>query len=998
MSEYVTTEGEVYNNPNIPIGGDIYPNIHFINDSYFAPYIDETTGTWFQWDNLTSAFINTDIVADYSDVEAIRVANENTRISNENLRITQENQRVIDENIRLASELIRVSNENTRLLNESARKDAEDVRVIAENTRISNENIRIQSELDRISTENARVIAEQGRVSAEQIRISNENARILAEQSRVNDFNAIKSDYYDVVKSDAISATNTANNAASNANLATTNANLATTNANNAAQRAENATIEAENIADSKIDKTAIKQELGDSETDIMSQKAVTDEISTIEADIITNTNDIRTLENTLNSVNINQETIATVTGVDIVSLPKTAANTGMSVQLFGQSAENLVVNGDFRNGTTGFNTEFSVNSILNGNLINTGNGNNREPNLYKSIKLVDTNKYYIRTRARVTNSECIFLRQRFYGVLSPDYQINTPVQNKWYDFNRVVQATNEGNNPLYIMHNYTDSATANGKIAEVENFTLINLTATFGAGNEPTKEQCDAMFSDYFEGVKSVVPTGRIRSVGKNLLDSSKDRKKIYTGQADGLTTKQRYVFYDILIGGTRDSIINASNVNNYSIEGDKVIVSNKTGGYGVTFKFKAIAGKRYYRSAVLSSGFDGVGIAIFDKFGNLLVHSRDSYINAPVNSSFGVLCLTSNTFNTDITYTNVGVFETSLPTIYEPYKETNLYLTAPELQSNGTVKDEIRKGANGYELVKRVGVGTLGSELIANGVFATDTTWLKQTGWTISGGSANYDATTNLVNIRQSITLEENSFYEVKFTVLSGTARIEITSNAGGLIGCRPAANYATGSHIVRFKATATNGIAIFAYNTDTGTAFTLDNFSVKKIIASDGVISDKSVFTVLGSNIHYTLATPVITPISYGGVLNSAERGTVYHEPVIADAGVYSTNLAVQLTDYPITSFKSIRKYANGTYTELNTATAIIASDGLSFTHPDLVSGDLVMFTYAYNKESIGRSITLTHYDSRFVQADTANGKVYKIVPVVTNGVVSWTAVEV
>ena len=56
----------------------------------------------------------------------------------------------------------------------------------------------------------------------------------------------------------------------------------------------------------------------------IPKQKAVKDELLTIESDINTNTNDIRTLENTLNSANINQETTATVTGVDIVSLPKT--------------------------------------------------------------------------------------------------------------------------------------------------------------------------------------------------------------------------------------------------------------------------------------------------------------------------------------------------------------------------------------------------------------------------------------------------------------------------------------------------------------------------------------------------------------------------------------------------------------------------------------------------------------------------------------------------
>ena len=82
------------------------------------------------------------------------------------------------------------------------------------------------------------------------------------------------------------------------------------------------------------------------------------------------------------------------------------------------------------------------------------------------------------------------------------------------------------------------------------------------------------------------------------------------------------------------------------------------------------------------------------------------------------------------------------------------------------------------------------------------------------------------------------------------------------------------------------------------------------------------------------------------------------------LIADAGVYSTNLTVQLTDYPISTFESIRKYANGTYTELNIATAVIAGDGLSFTHPDLVSGDLVLFTYSYANESIGRSMTLSY----------------------------------
>ena len=57
------------------------------------------------------------------------------------------------------------------------------------------------------------------------------------------------------------------------------NAIQVTNDANTAAQRAEDAAIDAETIANSKIDKTAIKQVLGTSPTDVMSQKAITEAI-----------------------------------------------------------------------------------------------------------------------------------------------------------------------------------------------------------------------------------------------------------------------------------------------------------------------------------------------------------------------------------------------------------------------------------------------------------------------------------------------------------------------------------------------------------------------------------------------------------------------------------------------------------------------------------------------------------------------------------------------
>ena len=73
-------------------------------------------------------------------------------------------------------------------------------------------------------------------------------------------------------------------------------------------------------------------------------------------------------------------------------------------------------------------------------------------------------------------------------------------------------------------------------------------------------------------------------------------------------------------------------------------------------------------------------------------------------------------------------------------------------------------------------------------------------------------------------------------------------------------------------------------------------------------------------------------------------------------------------------------------------------MVASDGLSFTHPDLADGDLVLFTYAFDKESTNGNITATFYDSNVVKIDTVTGKAYKIEDVVTNGVLTRTLTEV
>ncbi len=92
------------------------------------------------------------------------------------------------------------------------------------------------------------------------------------------------------------------------------------------------------------------------------------------------------------------------------------------------------------------------------------------------------------------------------------------------------------------------------------------------------------------------------------------------------------------------------------------------------------------------------------------------------------------------------------------------------------------------------------------------------------------------------------------------------------------------------------------------------------------------------------------------------------------------------------------EEINKHENGVDTYLNVASAVVASDGLSFTHPDLTSGDLVLFTYGFDKESTNGNITATFYDSNVVKIDTVTGKAYRINEVVTNGVLTRTLTEV
>lgn len=110
--------------------------------------------------------------------------------------------------------------------------------------------------------------------------------------------------------------------------------------------------------------------------------------------------------------------------------------------------------------------------------------------------------------------------------------------------------------------------------------------------------------------------------------------------------------------------------------------------------------------------------------------------------------------------------------------------------------------------------------------------------------------------------------------------------------------------------------------------------------------------------GTKLIYQLATPVTTYLENPPQpLNSFENGTLMQENIIGDIGWYGDSLRVSDETYPIENIDFIKHVNQDTEAKipLDISDAVIASDGLSFTHPDLIVGDLVDWDYYYDNST-------------------------------------------
>lgn len=178
------------------------------------------------------------------------------------------------------------------------------------------------------------------------------------------------------------------------------------------------------------------------------------------------------------------------------------------------QAMTNILVNSDFSNGATSWVLSYGTGTVSSGILSLTGNGTQPNPTVLQNVQnitAVTGHKYYQYIDAMVTDSICtkiiMNLQVNTTGSVANGMSIISPQANQWYHLSVLGTVTSYQNGyilrPMWISNYYADAATANGKVMQIKNPVCIDLTAMFGAGNEPTKAQCDALFSNYINGTQ---------------------------------------------------------------------------------------------------------------------------------------------------------------------------------------------------------------------------------------------------------------------------------------------------------------------------------------------------------------------------------------------------------------------------------------------------------------------------------------------------------------
>ncbi len=207
--------------------------------------------------------------------------------------------------------------------------------------------------------------------------------------------------------------------------------------------------------------------------------------------------------------------------------------------------------------------------------------------------------------------------------------------------------------------------------------------------------------------------------------------------------------------------------------------------------------------------------------------------------------------------------------------------------------------------------GLGAIGSELVTNGGFDTDTVWTKGADWSIGSGVATMVAGAG-TSISQNIAITPGRLYRVRFTVTAGS-NITVRIRLGGTTNLVNASLIAGSYEYFLFAESSNLAIAFLG---STLSAYSIDNVSCREV---PGIHPYQ---TTSGSR-------PALCRTPDGG-----RRNLLTYSEDLSNAAWGKTSVTVTGTDTIVLSAGSAGKYVSQTIT--GTAPSTISFEAKEGTH--------------------------------------------------------------
>lgn len=690
------------------------------------------------------------------------------------------------------------------------------------------------------------------------------------------------------------------------------------------------------------------------------------------------NTERINTTEKLLNQMNPSGDAEGTVSDYSIILLPKIAANGRLKFEFDGLIASQVIENGDFSNGTTNWIPLRAVNSAVSKGMITWNPEFDGNSSAYSQdiANLVSGDVYVVLLNQYLSRSTRFDIGLMDYGGYVNSQAVDVSTQPAGYTLRSVKFTCTKSSGRLFLAdYNALASDTVG-----VGNVRLINLTSTFGSGNEPSEADCLKIYASYFSGTKSVPANGRVRSIGKNLLDMYKvvGLNSNLDIDSDTVVSKQ-----GTQITGELDAAYEGVGQLNIPVYSQELAISYKT-----------VSGGSHYYLEILDTNFNQIGNGNSitgwspvsgGRYTVAVTSSKSLDLSGIPNAKYINISLVNTADTTAIVVDEWMINIGSSALDYEPYTHQDLYYKSnSDFLSVPAITDRLVQIDGVYKHEHNVATGALGSEEFSSLDFTVD--WVE-VGATVSDADT-FVSSSGGQGIRLPSTFTIGKLYKIQ--IVTDNANCEFY-NGVTLIGN-------TDGSILYFVAVSD---IMYLRNSDASTT-NATSISIKEIATTNGTPNATPSVIDDGTNGYYQLETPTYTIPEVSGSLLGHSLGSVIHDGAIPDAGVYgASGFSILDTNYPIDTIEEIIVYdfATGVPTYLDVSTAVFSSGDTSFTHPDASTDDIMSIKYHPTVKSGKGLLTATYLDSKNVVADTDNGKYYTWKPVITNGAIaSWALTEV